>query len=75
MKRTELRNVIQHERRIEFAFENQRWFDLLRTGTALQVMSTHAIRERSNKKHLGSGAYSNIHLLFNYPEREMNLQL
>jgi len=31
--------AILKERRIEFAFENLRWFDLVRTGKALEVMS------------------------------------
>ncbi|HTF29119.1 MAG TPA: RagB/SusD family nutrient uptake outer membrane protein [Flavitalea sp.] len=34
------RAAIELERRLELAFENHRWFDLLRTGRALQVMST-----------------------------------
>ncbi|MCJ8163232.1 RagB/SusD family nutrient uptake outer membrane protein [Pontibacter sp. E15-1] len=29
------------ERRLEFAFENQRWFDLLRLGLAKSVMNAH----------------------------------
>ncbi|QNF32279.1 RagB/SusD family nutrient uptake outer membrane protein [Adhaeribacter swui] len=32
-------NGVLNERRIEFAFENLRWFDLVRTGKALEVMS------------------------------------
>nr|WP_299073337.1 RagB/SusD family nutrient uptake outer membrane protein [uncultured Allomuricauda sp.] len=31
------------ERRVELAFENQRWFDLLRFGVADAVLSAHAI--------------------------------
>lgn len=31
-------NVIQRERRSEFCFENQRWFDLIRSDLALDVM-------------------------------------
>ena len=42
-------NLILNERRIELAFENLRWFDLLRTGKALEVM-----REKS-----GGGANLN----------------
>ena len=34
------RAAIELERRLELAFENHRWFDLLRTGRALDVMST-----------------------------------
>jgi hypothetical protein len=30
--------AIEHERRIELAFENHRWFDLIRTGRAKDVM-------------------------------------
>ena len=31
---------ILNERKVEFAFEGQRWFDLLRTGKALQVLAS-----------------------------------
>ncbi len=34
-----LRNIIARERRLEFAFENKRWFDLVRTGKAIEVMN------------------------------------
>lgn len=34
------RLAIEHERRVELAFEDHRWFDLLRTGRALEVMSS-----------------------------------
>lgn len=36
------RDAILKERRYEFAFENQRWFDLLRTGKAVEVMNASA---------------------------------
>ncbi|HTI07507.1 MAG TPA: RagB/SusD family nutrient uptake outer membrane protein, partial [Puia sp.] len=32
-----LRDTIAHERRVELAFENKRWFDLVRTGQAIPV--------------------------------------
>ncbi|MFK7949588.1 MAG: RagB/SusD family nutrient uptake outer membrane protein [Saprospiraceae bacterium] len=35
----ELRNAIYKERRLELAFEGHRWFDLKRTGTALDIMN------------------------------------
>ena len=38
---TLLRDIIAHERRVEFAFENKRWFDLLRTDKAIEVMNAH----------------------------------
>jgi hypothetical protein len=34
----ELLTAIEHERRIEFAFEGHRWFDLIRTNRALEVL-------------------------------------
>ncbi|MBP1618912.1 MAG: SusD family [Bacteroidetes bacterium] len=34
----ELREAIWHERRLELAFEHDRWFDLIRTGQAASVM-------------------------------------
>ena len=35
---TLLRKAIWHERRLELAFEHDRWFDLVRTGQAAEVM-------------------------------------
>ena len=37
----EFRDAVLLERRLEFAFENHRWFDLLRTGKAIEVMSNY----------------------------------
>jgi hypothetical protein len=34
----ELLDAIEQERRVEFAFEGHRWFDLIRTGRALEVL-------------------------------------
>lgn len=36
----ELLTAIEAERRVEFAFEGQRWFDLVRTGRAIDVLPT-----------------------------------
>ena len=38
---TELRNLIWKERRLELAFEHDRWFDLVRTGQAQQAMQAN----------------------------------
>lgn len=35
------KEVVLHERRVEFAFENQRWFDLVRTGEAIEKLIFH----------------------------------
>ncbi|HTF18620.1 MAG TPA: RagB/SusD family nutrient uptake outer membrane protein [Chryseolinea sp.] len=34
----ELTRVVERERRVEFAFEGHRWFDLVRTGRAVDVL-------------------------------------
>ncbi len=33
--------MVFQERRVEFAFENQRWFDLLRSGNAIETLRLH----------------------------------
>jgi len=35
------RTAVVNERRWELAFENHRWFDLIRTGKAIEVMNAH----------------------------------
>lgn len=37
---TELLSIIESERRLELAFEGHRWFDLVRTGRAIEVLPT-----------------------------------
>lgn len=37
----DFRLAIELERKLEFAFENQRWFDLVRTGRVFDVMENH----------------------------------
>lgn len=39
------RNALAQERRVELAFENHRWFDLARTGKAIEVMTAFGIKE------------------------------
>jgi hypothetical protein len=36
-----VREAIAKERRIELAFENKRWLDLVRTGKAVEVISAY----------------------------------
>ncbi|GAK94678.1 putative outer membrane protein [Nonlabens ulvanivorans] len=37
--------ALEEERRKEFAFENHRWFDLLRTDRAVTVMNNHFVTD------------------------------
>ncbi|MBK8515966.1 MAG: RagB/SusD family nutrient uptake outer membrane protein [Saprospiraceae bacterium] len=54
------------ERRVELAFENQRFYDLVRFGVADAVLSAHAAS-------LGYGSYNPRKLLLPIPSREINL--
>jgi hypothetical protein len=44
----DLREAIFNERRVELAFENKRWFDLVRTGRAIEVITAYGNRVKSN---------------------------
>ena len=55
-----------HERRVELAFENHRFFDLLRFGVAHDVLGAHA-------EDMGYTSYNIRRLLLPMPAREVNL--
>jgi hypothetical protein len=65
--------AVLRERRVELAFEDHRWFDLLRTGSAASVMKAHGVEEKQLKPYVASDAYTNIPLTYQYPRREMQL--
>jgi hypothetical protein len=44
----DLREAILRERRVELAFENKRWLDLVRTGKAVEVMNEYGAKLKSN---------------------------
>lgn len=70
-----LREKIYHERRVELAFENHRWTDLLRTGKAISVINAFGIKIREELPFLSTDAYViDIHnLLFPIPQNEVGL--
>jgi len=45
LSKAELTLALEKERRVEFLLEGHRWFDLLRTGRALEVMNAYFRRE------------------------------
>lgn len=45
MNQAETRNAIEKERRLELSFEGVRWFDLVRTGKAYEVMNEFGMTE------------------------------
>lgn len=44
----DMRNALFQERRVELAFENKRWFDLVRSGTATAVITAYGNRIKAN---------------------------
>ena len=71
-----LREIILHERRVELAFENKRWHDLVRSGKAVEVMNAYGNRLKQQYSYLVEAAYrvDGHHLLYPLPfdEVEMN---
>ncbi len=65
--------VVAAERKLELAFENHRWFDLLRTGKALEVMKAYGNYIKSVDAGVPSYAYDiqEGYLLFPIPYLEM----
>ncbi|PWJ58946.1 SusD-like starch-binding protein associating with outer membrane [Dyadobacter jejuensis] len=46
----DMRKAIYQERRVELAFENKRWFDLVRTDRVQEVITAYGQRVKSNPK-------------------------
>lgn len=75
------RDAIMNERRVELAFENKRWLDLVRTSKADEVMKAYGNRVKANPQAYyfpqGIGpspsSYTDIRLLFPIPASEVAL--
>jgi hypothetical protein len=75
---SEVRDAIEHERRIELAFENKRWFDLVRTGKAVEVITAYGARVNADpaKYYFPAGfvppaqAFADIKLIWPLPADE-----
>ncbi len=77
----DVRKAIAHERRVELAFENHRWLDLVRTGQAITVMNAYGASIKSNPAYYyllpSSYNVTQDKLLFPIPagERQINPSL
>lgn len=76
---SQLRDIILHERRVELAFENKRWHDLVRSGKAVEVMNAYGKALKQQYSYLIDAAYQvdEHHLLYPLPfdEVEKNTKL
>jgi tetratricopeptide (TPR) repeat protein len=75
---TALREIIAKERRVELAFENKRWLDLVRTGKAIEVMNAHGVYLKNfyeGQAYLPEVSYNVTpqRLLFPIPLREVRI--
>lgn len=76
-----IREAIFKERRVELAFENKRWLDLVRSGKAEAVMKSYGENVRANPRDyyfpegytIPTQAYQNIPLLFELPAADSAL--
>nr|WKN35771.1 RagB/SusD family nutrient uptake outer membrane protein [Tunicatimonas sp. TK19036] len=78
----DLREAIYRERRVELAFENKRWFDLVRTGRAIDVITAYGNRIKTNPEEYyypaglatpRSNAFTNISEYYALPAAEADL--
>ena len=77
----DLGEAIFNERRVELAFENKRWFDLVRTGRAVDVITAYGNRIKANPNDYyypegaepRGNAFSNISLRYGLPASESSL--
>lgn len=76
-----VRDAIYDERRVELAFENKRWFDLVRTGRAVAVITAYGNRVKANPQAYyypegavpPNNAFTNIDLVYGLPAAEADL--
>lgn len=77
----DMREAIYQERRVELAFENKRWFDLVRTGRAVDVITGYGARIKANPLDYyyppgavpRSHAFTNLDLYYALPADEAAL--
>lgn len=72
----QFRAAVLQERRVELAFENHRWYDLVRTGQAVAVMNAEGAREKAlHPTYLSANTYqvTENKLLLPIPQREVTI--
>lgn len=70
-----LRTAILHERRIELAFEDKRWHDLVRSGTAVAVMNAFGTILKTQIDYISPDSYivNDDKLLYPIPAAEIGV--
>ncbi len=78
---TDLRTAIHQERRVELAFENKRWHDLVRTEKAIETITAYGNRIKADPfsyyypegAQPRGNAFSNISIYYGLPAAESDL--
>lgn len=75
VSKEEMTTAIDKERRVELAFENHRWYDLVRSGKAVAVMRAHGVEEKSLATYLSPNSYNvtENNLILPIPQKEIDL--
>jgi len=69
----DMRVAIAKERRLEFAFENKRWYDLLRNNTAVMTINNHYVEEQYYEEVSGIDGLNQNTLLLPIPQKEIDV--
>lgn len=70
-----LRDTIAHERRVELAFENHRWYDLVRTGKAIEVMTAFGVKQKQLYSYLRADSYTVTQNKLIYPVPKFEIEI
>lgn len=75
LSQADFRKAVYHEQRVENAFENHRWYQLLRTGEAKARMTANGAEQKSYQKWLPASSYDiqDYKILFPIPLNEIQL--
>ncbi len=67
------RKALQYERRMEFAMEGPRWFDLVRWGIAAETLNAYLAKEKTIRSYLVSASFTKGRdEYYPIPQREIN---
>jgi hypothetical protein len=69
------RDAIFQERKVELAFEDHRWYDLVRSGKAVEVMNAHGVKQKAVSTLIPANGYQLTpnKLLLPIPQTDVNL--
>ena len=75
MNHDQFQTAVWHEERVEGAFEDHRWFQLLRTGRAVSVMTANGAEQKTYQTWLPSASYDvkPYKLLYPIPTHDVQL--